>query len=97
MYRRTITYDCHRVVCVRARRGHGSTRDDRRRAAQVRARHRREEVVLDLVVESAHHDVENGVPRMLRLMSTCRRRKSSFRPFGTSGIPLWFGAKDMPM
>ena len=37
------------------------------------------------------------LPRMLRLIITCRCRKSSFRSFGTSGIPLWFGANDMPM
>src|SRR4029453_15619805 len=31
--------------------------DDRRRATKVRPGHRREEVVLDLVVEPAHHEV----------------------------------------
>jgi hypothetical protein len=46
----------------RARIGHAAVTavlgDDRRGAAQVRARHRREEVVFDLVVEPAHQRVD---------------------------------------
>ena len=36
-------------------------------------------------------------PVMLRLISTWRRRKSSFSLGETSGMPMWFGANEEPM
>ena len=35
-------------------------------------------------------------PLMLRLINTCRRRKSSFSFGETSGMPMWFGANEKP-
>ena len=35
-------------------------------------------------------------PRMLRDVRTWRRRKSTFSPGGTIGMPLWFGANEPP-
>ena len=87
-----------RSACSGRRRFVAVRLDDRLGPAQVRARHRREQVVLDLVVQAAQGDVDRRRPPVtLRLVSTCRRRKSILTSAGTIGMPLWFGAKEAPM
>ena len=36
-------------------------------------------------------------PEMLREVSTCFEKKSSFASAGMIGMPLWFGANEAPM
>ena len=56
--------------------------------------HGRAQAVLTLVVEPAHEDRNERSQVMLRLIRTCRRRKSSSSFGETSGMPMWLGANE---